>query len=25
MHSIRETAGVDDHLDMIKVLSHYYH
>lgn len=25
MHSIRETAGVNDHLDMIKVLSHYYH
>ena len=25
MHSARETAGVNDHLDMIKVLSHYYH
>lgn len=25
MHSIRETAGVNDHLDMIKVLSHFYH
>ncbi len=25
MHSVRETAGVQDHLDMIKVLSQYYH
>ncbi len=25
MHSARETAGATDHLDMIKVLKHYYH